>query len=122
MQFEELSLNTNPSGHICNLICTVRSENCKLMRVVFTDKKLRSAVSLYGILCFSTVNPITSVLLGDDRIVYKRLVQLTFTDCVYCSLGSLPILPGTKILYTVVDIVPNLCPTATAGIVNVSPG
>ena len=122
MQFEELSLNTNPSGHICNLICTVRSENCKLMRVVFTDKKLRSAVSLYGILCFSTINPITSVLLGDDRIVYKRLVQLTFTDCVYCSAGSLPILPGTKILYTVVDIVPNLCPTTTADIVNVSPG
>ena len=54
--------------------------------------------------------------------MYMRLVQLIFTVCVYCSTGSLPLLPDKKVLCTVNDTVPNLCPTATAGIVNVSPG
>ena len=78
-------------------------------------------------LCLSTFNTISLFLLGNERIVYVRLVQLTFTNCVYCSSGSLPLSVGisdkcTKLLYTVDGTVPNLCPTATAGIVNVSPG
>ena len=91
---------------------------------MFTCKYL---IALYiivscGVLYFSTVNSIASVLLGDDRIVYKRSVQLTFTSYVFRSSGSLLLLPDTKVLFTVNGTVPNLCPTATVGIVNVSPG
>ena len=78
-----------------------------------------------GILCFSTVKFITSVLFGVDRIVYIRSVQLLFTDWVYCSgstSGSLPLSLDANLLCTVDGTVPNLCPTATASIVNVSPG
>ena len=32
------------------------------------------------------------------------VVQLTVTTCVYCSAGSLPLLPDTKLFCTVVGI------------------
>ena len=99
----------------------ISSENCKAMRVWFTVNVCHTSF-FRGILCFLTFNSITSVLLGMDRIVYMKLVQLIFTVCVYCSTGVLPLLPDKKVLCTVNDAVPNLCPTATADIVNVSPG
>ena len=139
MQVCELLSNTNPSGHSVTLICIVSSKNCELLKVLFMCQNglvLIYTVSKYffctyrasfraficGILCFLTVNFIISVLLGDDRMVYIRLVQLTFTNCVYCSAKSLLLCVDTKLLCIVNGTVPNLCPTATAGIVNVSPG
>ena len=84
-------MNINPSGHSSTLIRTLNSENCKLIRVVFTCKSSSAlTITIFGgILCFSTVNSITSVLLGVERMVYIRLVQLTLTNCVYCNSGSL---------------------------------
>ena len=51
MQVRVLLLNTNPRGHVGTFICTLNSENCKLIRVVFTCKSSSIISMLRGMLC-----------------------------------------------------------------------
>ena len=112
---EEL-FNSKPNGQGLSQTCTCKSVNWS--SIALDSIWGISAAFLCGTLILSTLSRISSFLCL-EKMLYLRFEHVPLNVCVSCNgfiCGGILKLTEVNLACTINGTVPNLCPTATAGI------